>query len=84
MKIVSSLKNNKADNQKKQAALLAAHNKTVHYGGNLYRIIIAKVGSLILANAEAVKGVNTPLINLFDKTTVAKDLKKMVENGLAS
>ena len=84
MKITTTLKNNKADNAKKKSALLAAHNKIVHYNGNIYRIIIAKIGSLVLANAEAIKGVNVPLINLFDKSTAAKELKKLVENGLVS
>ena len=59
------------------------HNRTVRYEGHTYRIIVAKIGLLTLADAENMQG-NAPLINLFGTDTAAKDLRKLVENRIYS
>ena len=83
MKIHSDLKNNKTDNSKKRAAMLAANHRLVRHDGNVYQITVATIGREVLASAELLKG-NSPIINLFDKTKLATELKKLVENNLFS
>jgi hypothetical protein len=83
MKIVTQLKNTKADKAAKQSHLLNAHNKLVRYAGQSYRIIVAKVGTLLLADAENMVGYS-PRINLFGTDTSAKDIRKLCEQGLYS
>jgi hypothetical protein len=83
MKIQSNLKNTKADRALKLANLTNAHQRRVRHNGHVYLVRVAKVGSLVIADAEKV-GVKEPLINLFDQTPLAKDLKKLCENRLYS
>jgi hypothetical protein len=83
MNIVKNLKNTKSDNQAKKANLLGANHKTVRYQGQTYTVCVVKLGGIILASAQMLVG-KAPVINLFDKSTEAKDIKSLVEQGLAS
>ena len=83
MKIANPLPNTKAGKAAKLANLHAAHNRTVRYEGNTYRIIVATVGPLTLASAENMQG-HAPLVNLFGTDTAAKDLRRLVENRIYS
>lgn len=83
MKIVTTLKNTKADKAAKQSHFTNAHNKLVRYAGQSYRIIVAKVGPLLLAEAENMVG-TSPRINLFGTDTAAKDIRKLCEQGIYS
>jgi hypothetical protein len=83
MKIISTLKNTKSDKQIKLANLLAANLKRIRYNGQQYLIRVAKVASMVLASAEPVQGISTP-VNLFDNSIAAKEMKKLVENKLYS
>ena len=83
MKIVSTLKNTKADKAAKQTNLINAHNRTIRYGGNTYKIIVASLCGLTLADVENMQG-NAPLINIFGDDTAAKDIRKLIENKLYS
>ena len=85
MKIISNLKNTKADKQIKQNNLLAANNRQVIYNGMRYIVHVAKVGPMTLADAEPVR-INSQhqKVNLFSKTVAAQSIKNMVENGLFS
>ena len=83
MKINSTLKNTKADKAVKLSNMLAANLKRIRYNGQQYLIRVAKVASMVLASAEPVQGVSAH-VNLFDNTTIAKEMTKLVENGLYS
>lgn len=85
MKIVSTLKNTKADRETKLSNLRSAHQRIVRYKGELFRICVASLGSGVLASAEPVKfGGRNGSINLFDTSAIAKDLRKLCENRLYS
>ena len=82
MKIVSTLGTTKADKATKLHNLLGADKRHVRHEGITYFIRIAKVGSLLLANAE--RKVGDPDINLFGKDKLAQELRKLCENRLYS
>jgi hypothetical protein len=82
MSITSSLGNTKADKAKKLANLLGAHHRSVRHQGQVYYIEIQKVGSMVLGSGT--ETTTKAVINLMDKTTVAKELKKLCENRLYS
>ena len=83
MNIVKNLKNNKADNQVKKANILSANHKTVRYNGQTYNLYVVTLCGTLLASAQMVTG-KAPVINLFDKTAEAKDIRNLVEQGLVS
>ena len=76
----ASLKKGK-NAKEKFPRLLAAHYKIVHYNGESYLIKVAILGSNILADAENIRG-RHPLINLFGKDDLAKELRALVEAGI--
>ena len=84
MKIVSHLPpaNLKAGKEARMAALLAANNRRVRYGGDVYLVSVVSFGGMILANAQAVGVKDAPTINLNDPAGIGRDLKQLVVNRL--
>lgn len=83
MKIVSNLKNNKADNETKRQNLIGANGKIARYAGKLWKLTVTVLNGNILASAECMTG-TLPAIDLNDKGTVAQDLLKLAKNRLYS
>ena len=83
MKINTTLKNTKTDNQVKISNVLGANHKTVRYNGNTYMIYVATLGGTVLASVQMMKG-NAPVLDLYSKTDEAKDIKKLIEQGYVS
>ena len=83
MKIVSELKNNKADNAIKRQNLIGANGRTVRYGGKLWKMVVTVLNGNILASAECMTGTETVDLT-HDTRTVAQDLLKLAKNRLYS
>jgi hemin uptake protein HemP len=83
VKIKKAPKVDKAEKAAKLANFKAAHHKTVRHDGNFYLIRVQTVGTMILADAELVKG-NAPLVNLFSKSKLAMELKQLCESRIYS
>jgi hypothetical protein len=65
--------------------ILTAHNRRVRHNGYTYIVRAQKLGSSILADAEIMPNKNnTPLVNLFDRSQLSKELRSLVEHGLVS
>jgi hypothetical protein len=63
--------------------LLNSHNKLTRCNGSLFRIIVHKLGSLVLADAENVK--TGERINLMSsRSGLCKSLRFNIERGLVS
>ncbi len=82
MTIVSELKNTKSDKAAKTANLKKAHHRIVRRMGESFRITVATVGPMVLASATCITDKTQPEVNLFDTAQIARDLKKLCENGL--
>lgn len=82
MKIVSLLKNNKADNEIKRQNLIGANGKIARYAGKLWKLTVQPVGETILASAECMTGKET--VDMNGKGTLAQDLLKLAKNRLYS
>ena len=84
MKIASNLppSNLKAGQEARRAALIAANGHRVRYKGFVYMIHTVTLGGEILADAQLVGIKNAPIINLNDKTGIARDLKQLVTHRL--
>lgn len=82
MKIVSTLKNNKADNETKRQNLIGANGRKARYGGKLWKLTVQPVGESILASAECMTG--NEIVDMTGKGTVAQDLLKLAKNRLYS
>lgn len=83
MKIISTLKNTKTDAALKRSRILAANKRTVRYEGETYQVTSAALGDEIVASAAPFKGASHS-VNLFDKSTRAREIRKLVENNLFS
>ena len=68
---------------KKQSPILNANHRTVRIDGQAYLIRSQKLGGLTLADAEPMPQGGKP-INLFDRTSVAKQIRAAVEARLFS
>ena len=61
--------------------LLAAHNKYIRLHGITYRIIAFKLGNVVLADADPIKGGDR--INLVKtRSNLGKELRNLVDLGL--
>ena len=66
--------------------VLNSNGKIIRIGGNIYKVIVAKLGSLVLADAECVYGQNKgELINLKkSRSALASDLRSAIDMQLVS
>ena len=67
----------------KNQTILHAHNRIVRHASGSFRIKVATLGAMLLANAEPITG-SGPLLNLFGKTALERELRRDVENRLFS
>jgi len=65
------------------AKIFAANGKTLRHDGMTFLVRAQKLGPVILADAECFHP-KMPLINLFGKDKLARELRKIVEVGAVS
>jgi hypothetical protein len=69
---------------KKSSKIRHANGRHVRFDGKRFLIRVATLGPSTLASAEEIGKPNPPVIDLFAKTTEAKEIRGLVEQGCFS
>jgi hypothetical protein len=68
--------------QRKESKLLHANNRVIRHDGQTFKIFVQGLGKHTLANAEPIQG--GQIIDLFNRTKLASELRNKAEQGLFS
>lgn len=71
----------------KNQNLLNSNYKTVRHNGKVYRLFVQKLGGMLLANFQELDATNKlvgELFNLFDRKSLSREVRNLVEEGLVS